>query len=342
MLITVMTLATGISASTTIAADQLIPRRLLFADEDKLNVRLRPDGTSLTYIAPVDGADGVWMCPVDDPAKATLLFKQADAPVLNLQWAYTSRHLVYLKPVAKDVHLFVFDLIDRRPRDLTPQAGSARIEKLSPAHPEEILIGLNGRDPTRYDLYRINLLTGETKLVLKNDEYDQFLCDDEFRPRVARRRTIEQGYVLLRLNATGQWELLDRFSYEEARISQPAALDRAGTTLYLVDNRRTNTAVLRAVDLASGKARTLVADTLADLRASLLFDPRTGAVQSATAVYGRTRRHFLDPSIAADFKYLHTVHAGDVGVAGRSIDDRVWLVVFQNGGPLRYFVYHRP
>ncbi|MGH8595548.1 MAG: alpha/beta hydrolase family protein, partial [Gammaproteobacteria bacterium] len=169
----------------------------------------------------------------------------------------------------------------------------------------------------------------------------QFLCDDEFRPRIARRQTAEQGYELFQLKATGQWEFLDRFTYEESHISQPAGLDRSGETLYLVDNRRTNTGVLRAIDLATGKARTLVSDPRADLRTSLLFDPRTGRAQSATAVYGRTRRYFFGPSIAADFKYLKTVHTGDVGVAGRSLDDRVWLVVFQDGGPLRYFAYDR-
>jgi len=336
-------LTLGIGATTAMADDPLIPRRFLFADEDKLNVRLSPDGKRLSYLAPVDETQGVWLCPVDDPAKAELLFKQTDAPALNLQWAYTSRQLVYLKRVAQEIHLFVFDLLDRQARDLTPQiGGSARIEKLSPTHPEEILIGLNGRDPKRYDLYRINLRTGERNLVLQNDAYDRFLCDDELSPRVARRPTAEQGYELFRLNATGQWELLERFTYEEARISQPAALDPTGKTLYLIDNRRTNTGALRAIELTTGKARTLIRDPLADLRSGLLFDPRTGRLQSATSVYGRVRRYFLDPSIEVDFKYLKTVRAGDVGVAGRSLDDRVWLVVFQDGGPPRYFVYDRP
>jgi dipeptidyl aminopeptidase/acylaminoacyl peptidase len=341
-LIVALTLSPGICAKTAVATDKLIPRQILFANEDKLNVRLSPDGAMLSYLAPVDGKQGVWLCPVDDPSKAELLFKQTDAPAMNLQWAYTSRQLVYLKRVGPEVHLFVFDLVDRRTRDLTPQTGgSARIEKISPAHPEEILIGLNGRDPKRYDLHRINLRTGERVLILQNEEYDQFLCDGALRPRIARRQTAEQGYELFHLNATGRWELLERFTYDEARVSQPAALDLAGRTLYLIDNRRTNTGALRAIDLATGKTRTLATDALADFRSSVFLHPRTGRAQSVSAVYGRMRRYFLDPSIAADFKYLKTIQAGDIGVAGRSLDDRVWLVVFLNGGPIRYFVYDR-
>lgn len=339
--IAVLTLALGIGAKAAPAPDPLIPRSVLFADEDKLSVRLSPDGGTISYLAPVDGTLGVWACSVADPSKPRLLFK-TDAPVLNLQWAYTSRALVYLQPVDKDVHLFIYNLADGRSRDLTPLTGvSARIEKLSPDHPEEILIGLNQRDPKRYDLHRLDLRTGELKLVLRNDGYDRFLCDDEFRPRVASRRTEGEGYELFRLNSAGAWESLDRFTYEDAGISQPAALDKAGTTLYLIDNRRTDTAVLRAIDLKTGTGRTIAADPVADLKRTLLLHPRTGQLQAASAVYGRYRRHFFDRSIKRDFQYLNTVHDGDAAVAGRSLDDRVWLVVFLDGGPLRYYIYDR-
>ncbi|HEX5602048.1 MAG TPA: S9 family peptidase [Pyrinomonadaceae bacterium] len=340
--IAVITIALGISAKAAPAPDPLIPRSVLFADQDKLSVRLSPDGRTISYLAPVDDALGVWISSVADPLKPRLLFKQTGARIFNLQWAYTSREFVYLQPVDKDVHLFIYNLADGRSRDLTPLTGvSARIEKLSPDHPEEILIGLNHRDPQRFDLHRLDLRSGELKLVLQNDGYDQILCDYDFRPRVARRQTEDQGYELLRMNSAGAWEPLERFTYDEARISQPAALDKAGTTLYLIDNRRTDTAVLRAIDLKTGIGRTIAADAVADIRSALLLHPRTGRLQAASAVYARYRRHFFDNSIKQDFQYLNSVHTGDVGVAGRSLDDRVWLVVFLDGGPLRYYVYDR-
>ena len=337
--VTVVSLALVLTAKAAAAPDPLIPRRILFADEDKINVRLSPDGQAISYLAPADGAEGVWISSVADPAKPRLLFKQS---VMNLQWAYTSRQLVFLQPVDNDVHLFVFNLADGKARDLTPRTGvSARIEKLSSEHPEEILIGLNQRDPKRFDLHRLNLTTGELKLVLQNEGYDRFLCDDEFRPRVATRQTEDQGYELFRLNESGEWELLEKFTYEEARSSQPAALDKAGSTLFLIDNRRTDTGVLRAIELKTGKGRTHRDRSLADIRIGLLLQPGTGRVQSASAVYGRVRRHFLDPSIKRDFQYLATVHTGDVGIAGRSLDDRVWLVAIQDGGPIRFYIYDR-
>jgi len=332
----------AISAKAAPMPDPLIPREVVFGDRDKLNVRLSPDGQTISYLAPVDDKLGVWICSIADPGKPRLLFKETEVPIFNPQWSYTSRDLIYQQPVGKDVHVFVFNLAAEQSRDLTPLTGvSARVEKLSPDHPEEILIGLNQRDSKRFDLHRLDLRTGELKLVMQNDGYDRIFCDNEFRPRVARRQTENQGYDLFRLNARGAWVPLERFTSEEARISQPAALDRAGSTLYLIDNRTTDTAVLKAIDLKTGKARIVATDKAADLRSTLVLHPRTGRLQAASAVYGRYRRHFFDRSIKQDFRYLNTIHSGDVAIAGRSLDDQRWLVVFLDGGPLRYYIYDR-
>jgi len=340
----VLSLSFGVAAQSKLPklpVDKLIPRSALFADEDKLNVRLSPDGETIVYIAPSEKGDEVFATSVADPDSSRLLFRQSDA-LVNLQWSYSSRQLIFLEAVGQDTHLFVFNLADKQIRDLTPQTGiSARIEKLSPEHPQEMLIGLKQREATRFDLYRLNLQSGESTLLLKNDSYNSFLCDDEFRPRVASRRTADEGYELFSFKPSGRWELLDRFNYEEARLSQPAALNKEGTTLYFVDNRNTDKAILKSIDLNTGKTRILATDPFADFRSALLLHPRTRRVQSASAVYGRLRRHFLDPTIKKDFLYLSTLHSGDVGVAGRSVDDRIWLISFLDGGPSRYYVYDR-
>jgi hypothetical protein len=100
----------AISAKAAPMPDPLIPREVVFGDRDKLNVRLSPDGQTISYLAPVDDKLGVWICSVADPGKPRLLFKETDVPIFNPQWSYTSRDLIYQQPVGKDVHVFVFNL----------------------------------------------------------------------------------------------------------------------------------------------------------------------------------------------------------------------------------------
>jgi hypothetical protein len=162
----VISLSFGVASQSRLPVDKLIPRSIVFADEDKLNVRLSPDGEKIVYIVPNANGDEVFSTSVADSASAKFLFRQTDGPVLNLQWTYSSGQLIFLKPVGQDTHLFVFNLADRQIRDLMPQAKvSARIEKLSPEHPQEVLIGLKKGEAVRFDLYRLNLETGGSELI---------------------------------------------------------------------------------------------------------------------------------------------------------------------------------
>jgi len=47
-----ITIVTGISVKAAPTPDPLIPRQVVFADEDKLSVRLSPDGQTISYLAP--------------------------------------------------------------------------------------------------------------------------------------------------------------------------------------------------------------------------------------------------------------------------------------------------
>src|SRR4029450_8821482 len=78
----VISLSFGVATQSRLPVDKLIPRSTLFADEDKLNVRLSPDGERIAYFVPTAEGDEVFATSVADPANAKLLFRQTDGPVL--------------------------------------------------------------------------------------------------------------------------------------------------------------------------------------------------------------------------------------------------------------------
>src|SRR6185312_6015026 len=80
--IAIFTLSVGIGADAATAPAPLIPRHLFYVDEDKIAVRLSPDGRTISYLAPVDGTEGVWSCDVANPGQPRLLFKETDGSVM--------------------------------------------------------------------------------------------------------------------------------------------------------------------------------------------------------------------------------------------------------------------
>jgi hypothetical protein len=78
------------------------------------------------------------------------------------------------------------DLDSGQVADLTPEEGiRADIIAVSHKIPEEIVIGLNARDPQWHDVYRINIVTGQRRLLLQNNQFLGVEVDDDYRPRVA-------------------------------------------------------------------------------------------------------------------------------------------------------------
>ena len=56
-------------ATVTLDDIPMIPRKSFFDDPDKTQGRISPDGTRISYIAPVDGTKNVWVAPIEDPTR---------------------------------------------------------------------------------------------------------------------------------------------------------------------------------------------------------------------------------------------------------------------------------
>jgi len=114
-----------VAAAGSSAVAQLIPRSVLFGNPDKANPQISPDGTRLSFLAPVDGVLNVWVGPSDDPAAAKPVTEDRKRGIRSYFWAYTGNHLVYLQDKDGDENLrvYVVDLKKGETRNLTPLEG---------------------------------------------------------------------------------------------------------------------------------------------------------------------------------------------------------------------------
>src|ERR1043166_1398177 len=155
-------LATGVRSdqAPTPTGDKtgLIPRKVLFGNPDRASARSSPDGKQLSFLAPVDGVLNVWVAPIDKPDDAKPVTQDKKRGIRSYNWAFTSQHLLYIQDKGGDEnwHVYGVDLKSGETKDLTPIKGvNARIEGVSAKFPEEILIGLNDRDPKLHDVHRV-------------------------------------------------------------------------------------------------------------------------------------------------------------------------------------------
>ncbi len=327
-----------------IDAAPLIPREVLFGNPDKITVRLSPDGTRISYLAPVDGVLNVWVGPADDPDSAEPVTNDTDRGIRIYFWAYTNEHILYLQDQAGDENWRVYsvNLLTGETTDLTPlEDVQARIQAVSQKFPEEILIALNDRDPTLHDIYCLNITTGEKSLVMENEGFLGFTTDDEYNVRFAERLTPDGGNEIFQATEDGSWELFMEIAMEDLLTTGIVGFDKTGTFLYMIDSRNRNTAAFFAVDLETYEQTLIAEDPRADT-SDLMIHPTEKIVQAVAFTYERKHWQIIDESIADDLAYLETVADGDVEVVSRTLDDDYWMVAYEvDNGPVQYYRYDR-
>ncbi len=328
------------------AAEQseLIPRRVLFENPEKAAARLSPDGKQISYLAPVDGVLNVWVGPIDKPEAAQPVTKDTKRGIRSYSWAYTSQHILYRQDVGgdEDWHVYSVEVATKQTKDLTPlEKVSAQIQEISHRFPDQILVGLNDRDPQLHDVYRIHLRSGERKLVLKNPGFSDFITDEDMKVRLGIKFTEDGGNLVQKPDGNSGWADFFKVPMEDTLTTQPVGFDKSGQTLYLMDSRGRDTGALAAMEMATAKTRVLASSDLADVN-GILSHPTENTILAASFTYLRKEWQVLDASVQADFQYLRTVADGEMEITSQTLDNQQWSVAFlMDDGPVRYYRYDR-
>ena len=304
----------------------LIPRAHLFGNPTRAAARLSPDGTMLSWLAPIEGVLNVFVASVDAPGDAMPVTQDRGRGVRIYGWTYAGG-LVFLQDVGGDenFHLFAVNPATRDTQDLTPFSGvRVTIAGVSRTRRGELLLSLNRRDPRFPDLFSIDLANGALDPVEENPGLAGFLTDETYRAVLALKLGPDGARHVLR-KVDGAWLPFLEFAPEDARSSGPNHLDPAGKLLYLRDARGRDTAALARLDLSSGETTVLAADPRADI-GGVIVDIETRTPRAYTVVVERLEYHALDNTMARDLYFLARSGIGDWALTSRTEDDGRWIV----------------
>lgn len=324
--------------------DPLIARTQLFGNPDRAAVQLSRDGKFLSWLAPVDGVMNIWVAPRGELRAARAVTKDTGRGIRQYSWAWNHRQIIYLQDKGGDENWRVYatDIETTKVLELTPMDGvAARIQGLSPNFPDEIVIGLNQRNPQLHDLFRVNLTTGEKTLLLENERWLGFVVDDDFTPRLATTFNAMGGVDVMKIGQDKKFEKWTTVPQEDSLTTSPYGYDNSGKTLYFADSRGRDTSALFAIDTVTGASTLVAEDPRADVGGSLV-DPKTGKVQAVSFNYDRIVWKIVDPLIEPDLAYLKTVASGELTVASRTAADDFWVVGYlMDDGPVKIYLYDR-
>lgn len=327
---------------------KLIPREVLFGNPEKSMVRLSPNGQYFSFGAPLNGVQNIFIAKFDAINESTPITKDKDRGIRRYFWLYDNQHIVYLKDDGGDENwrIHVVNIQTKEDQIFTPEKVNAYIYCVSDKFPDEIIIGLNDRDPSYHDAYRLNIRTGEKTLILQNDQqFKEFIFDDEYRLRFASTTTQDGGTQYFKALPTEEprkynWESFLSYGMEDAYTTGLFGITRDGSnTMYMIDSRRRDLNLLKAINLTDNSETVLAEAKKAEI-SGVITHPRTGIIQAYSENYLRDEWTYFDKTLESHMKVIKKTLTGEANIASRTQDDKKWIIAdMKDDGPIGYYVY---
>ncbi len=328
----------AIAAETPVAQDTLPPlldRELFFGDPEIIGAQLSPDGRFLAFQKPLDGVMNVWVKGIDEPMEAARpVTADTERPIHIYFWSADGRYILYAQDQGGNENFQLYAVEPEslsETRNLTPIDGiSAQIYGVPKQTPNEIIIGLNDRDPRFHDVYRLDLTTGERTLIIQNDDnVAGWMADSQGEVRVAYRQTPEGANETLVVN-DGAMTPVYICAIEET--CYPVHFHPDGQQVYLATNRDQDLIQLELLDLTTGQSQLVEADPENQVDfGEAVFSEATDELIATAYVGDRVRIYPQDDDFAADFAFLQQQFPDDeLSLASLTQDDQLALIGVQS------------
>jgi dipeptidyl aminopeptidase/acylaminoacyl peptidase len=321
----------------------LIPMKDFFRNPEKVYFQLSPDGAHLAFLQPWQNRLNIHIQKMGEE-KVTRITEATARDIQGYSWKGNDR-IIYIQDKGGDENFRVYAVgIDgSNPKELTP-FDKVRVEivDILEDNPTEMLISMNKRNPQIFDVYRINVNTGEMTMVAENPgNISGWQTDNAGRLRVATTSDGVNTSLLYRKTEADSFRTVVTTSFKDQIAPLYFTFDDA--MLYVSSNLDRDKAAIYKYDVENGKLLDLIYENpdvdVERITRSKLRKVVTGAVY----VTDKTHYKFFDDDRAALQARLEKLIPGvEVGVAGMSKDEtKVLAIGYSDRNRGTYYFYDR-
>jgi dipeptidyl aminopeptidase/acylaminoacyl peptidase len=335
-----LTLGLFMTLFTSVIFAQLPPiidREIFFGDPELAGAQISPSGKYITFLKPYNGVRNIWVKERNQKfEEARPLTADTKRPIGNYFWSNDSKYVLYVQDQGgnENYRIYAVDPTEKgdpvpHARDLTPLDNvRAMIIDLPRVRPDEMIIGLNDRNPQLHDVYKLKISTGERTLIRNNDDnIAGWMTDLNGDLRIGIRQTEDGGSEILKLNGD-KLESIYNVTSEEA--ANPVRFTPDGNSFYLISNKGDNVdkTELLLFDLNTGKTKLVEKDPMNEVDIASAFFSRKTNELIATVYIGAKRRVYPKTK---EFENVFTtlkklLPEGDINFTSSTEDENLWIV----------------
>ena len=273
--------------------------RDFFRRPDKHSFTIAPDGLHLSFLARRSGRQNIFVqgidvdgAPIGEPRPLT---DETERDVPGHAWKGKDQ-ILFVKDFGGDENFHVLSVpIDGgEPRDLTPFDGvKASIVDVLRDDDRHVLIQMNRRDPQVFDVFRVDVITGELTPIAENPgNVMDWMTDHEGRLRVAIASDGVNKTLLYRDVEAEPFRAILTTDFRET--VSPLFFTFDDKRLYVLSNRGRDKSAIFEFDPQTGEEGALLFETTHVDVNGLTYSKHRRVLTSASYVDDRVHRHFFD------------------------------------------------
>jgi len=293
-----------IMSTTLIAQVKTYPVKDFFKNAEKTRFQISPDGDKLSYLAPWNNRMNIHVVPINGttPVKITSV---TDRDISGYFWK-NNNSIIYVRDFSGDenFHLFLASADGKTEKDLTPfKDVRVSITDQLEDYPNEVLIEMNKENPEVFDVYRMNITTGDMKMVAKNPgNISSWVTDHNGEIRAATTTDGVQTSLMVRQNEKEEFKTLLTTDFRES--ASPLMFTFDNKNLYVASNISRDKQAIVLLDISNGKEiSTLYEDDEVDV-SDLSYSRKRKVLTYVGIEKDKYEYHALDPEWEKMYKRL--------------------------------------
>ena len=325
------------------ADDPLIPMEDFFRNPEQSGFQLSPNGEYISFMKPWERRMNIFVQKIGTE-EAVRVTSATERDIPAYFWSGNER-IVYLQDRGGDENyrLYAVSSDGTESRELTPFENT-RVTIVDSLEEQDdfILIGMNRRDQRLFDVYRLNLETGELTLLEENPgDIAGWMTDHDGKLRVAVRSDGVNTSLLYRDREDEPFRNILTTDFRES--VSPLFFTFDNTKLYVASNLGRDKSAIFVFNPRTVEHEELLFEH-PDVDVSSLFRSRKRKVITGTGfTTDRFRYHFFDEERAALQNELEERLPGDEVVVASMSRDETKVLVYAGSDRTRgtYFFFDR-
>lgn len=321
-----------------------IPLEDFFKNPQVTGYKISPNGQYLAYLKPHNSRMNIFVQKINEPATEKRLTNQTDRDISAFIWKENDT-LLFARDFGGDenFHVFRVSVDGTGEKDLTPFPGTKTsiTDDLESINPQEILISMNKRDKKVFDVYRLNIKTGDMTMIAENPGiYMGWLTDHKGQLRVATATDGVNTSIYYRDTEKQKFKKILSTNFRDS--VSPVFFTFDNKKLYVVSNLGNDKAGVAIFDPQAKKVtdRIYFRD---DVDVSTVdFSKKRKVLTDATYVTWKAERKFFDPVTEVIYKDLMAKLPGyEVALGSNNLDENLFTVRTYSDRSLgAYYLYN--